>query len=147
MKKLALIALASLLSHVGSAQSGKNHQGGQKNQNLSVDEQAKKETQRVSQKLSLTKDQEVQWEEAAKERIRDSEPIRAKMKGSTTPEERQQLKKEMKANRDAFETRTESFLTPAQKTKYEDLKKAHGQNNHGGHKGHHSQKKSSAITD
>src|SRR4051812_42311821 len=111
MKKIAFVILTLLISNLGFSQSGKTHHANQKNQNLSPDKQAKKETQRVSQKLSLTKDQEAQWEQAAKERISASEPIKAQMNGSTTPEERKQLKQKMQLNRDAFEKKTEIFLT------------------------------------
>src|SRR5690242_6924902 len=100
MKKLAFIAATLLTANGVFAQAGKSHQGGHKNENLSVEEQARNETQRVSQKLSLTKEQEIQWEEAVKERIRANEPIRTKMKGSTTPEERKHLKSEMRTNRE-----------------------------------------------
>jgi Spy/CpxP family protein refolding chaperone len=49
-------------------------------------------------------------------------PLREKMKGSTTPEERMDLRKQMMNNRKTFDTEVDTFLTPDQKTKRSELK-------------------------
>ncbi|MBK6522692.1 MAG: hypothetical protein IPG08_10330 [Sphingobacteriaceae bacterium] len=44
-----------------------------------------------------------------------NQPLHEKLKGSTTPEERQTIHKEIKANNQAFETSVNFFLTSDQK--------------------------------
>ena len=59
---------------------------------------------------------------AALKRALVNQPLHEKLKGSTTPEERQAIHKEMKANNEAFETSVNFFLTADQKTKFAAMK-------------------------
>ncbi|MCC6370813.1 MAG: hypothetical protein IT236_07410, partial [Bacteroidia bacterium] len=49
---------------------------------------------------------------------------REKLNGSTTPEERKELRDKAKANNEKFNTTVNTFLTPEQKTKFDAMKKA-----------------------
>lgn len=92
-------------------------------QALSVDERVKRNSEKVEKELGLTADQKAKWAAAAKERMLANQPIREKLNGSTTPEERKELRQKAKANNDKFDAAVNAFLTPEQKTKFEGMKK------------------------
>lgn len=92
-------------------------------QNLSVDQRAQRNSQKAAKDLGLNADQTSKWEMAAKERMTANQPIREKLMGSTTPEERKQLHQQSKAINDKFDAAVTGFLTPEQKTKWETIKK------------------------
>lgn len=90
--------------------------------NLTPEERAKKGANHAEKKLGLTAQQKADWEVAALKRALVNQPLHEKLKGSTTPEERQAIHKEMKANNEAFETSVNFFLTADQKTKFAAMK-------------------------
>lgn len=89
---------------------------------LSPEDRAKKGAAKAEKELGLNADQKAKWEAAALERMKANQPLHEKLKGSTTPEERKTIHAQAKANRDKFETTVNGFLTPEQKTKFEQLK-------------------------
>ena len=127
MKTLILsIALVTGLTMATQAQNTKKPAGTGKQEamkNATPEERAKHEATRAEKQLSLTADQKTKWEAAALERINANGPIKEKMKGSTTPEERKTLHSQAKVNFDKFDASIGSFLTADQKTKFEQMKK------------------------
>ncbi|MDZ4665812.1 MAG: hypothetical protein SGJ15_13115 [Bacteroidota bacterium] len=89
---------------------------------LNPEEKSKKGANHAEKKLGLTAQQKADWEVAALKRALVNQPLHEKLKGSTTPEERQSIHKEIKANNDAFETSVNFFLTAEQKTKFASMK-------------------------
>src|SRR4051812_19277767 len=92
---------------------------------LTPEERAKKGAAHAEKKLGLTADQKSQWEVAALKRAMANQPYHDQLKGSTTPEQRKDIHKQMKANNDAFEASVNFFLTADQKTKFQAMKKEH----------------------
>lgn len=132
MKQLiVMMALASGLSFTAAAQNDELRDARkEQKQNMSPDERAAKDAAWAESKLGLNADQKSKWQQASIERINANAPLREKMRGSTTPEEREQLRKEMKANGDKFDATVTAFLTAEQKTKYTDARRHH--HDHGG---------------
>lgn len=89
------------------------------------EEKAKMETQRATKQLALTTEQQTNWETAAFKRNSANKPLHDKLQGSTTPEERKELHKQVNENNKVFKTTVEAFLTPEQKVKMEEIKKEH----------------------
>lgn len=89
------------------------------------EEKAKMETQRATKQLALTTEQQTNWEAAALKRNSANKPLHDKLQGSTTPEERKELHKQVNENNKVFKTTVEAFLTPEQKVKMEEIKKEH----------------------
>lgn len=140
MKKLivsSLLVVAGLFGNNMQAQnsemSNQRHHKGQKD--MSPEERVRKETDEATLKLSLSTEQKVKWEAASLERIHANLPLKEKMQGSTTPEERKSLKTQMKTNTQTFDTNVQGFLTSDQKNKYETLKKERHDKKKGHHKG------------
>ena len=140
MKKLMInsaLLLATLLASQGYAQkhpSGNGNQNKEQHKNLSPDERAKKETNKASSELGLTEDQKMKWEQASMERIAANAPLKEKMQGSTTPEERKSLKSQIKSNNKKFDESVLAFLTTEQKSKYEAFKQKKKEEKHKQHK-------------
>ncbi len=101
--------------------------------NLTPAERAKKDTEHATKQLGLTAEQQTTWEAAALKRNTANQPLRDKLQGSTTPEERKEIRNQMKANDQAFKTSVESSLTPEQKQKLE-AKKEHHKEKHQHHR-------------
>ena len=91
--------------------------------NLSPSERAKKDADQAEKKLSLNSDQKAKWEAVALERATANAPIKEKMKGCTTPQERKTYHSQIKVNQKKYKTSTLALLSPEQKTKYEQIKK------------------------
>jgi len=133
MKKLILsIALVAGLSMLSNAQDATMSKGEKQQQkkDQTPEERAKSGANWAEKKLGLNATQKADWEVAALKRIMVNQPLRDKLKGSTTPEERKGLHEQIKANNDAFDVSVGGFLTPEQKTKFETIKK----NKHDAHK-------------
>ena len=92
---------------------------------LSPEERAKKDAERAEKKLALTNEQKTKWELAALERAKANSPLKEKMKGCTTPDERKAIHKQMRLNKNNFNTTVSAMLTLDQKTKFEQEKKNH----------------------
>ncbi len=90
---------------------------------VSIDQRVKNQTDKAEKDLGLTTEQKVKWEAAVRERITANKPIKEKLQGSTTPEERKKLHGDAKANMKKFDDTVALFLTPEQKAKYEAKKK------------------------
>jgi hypothetical protein len=133
MKKIILsIALVVGLTTLSNAQDATMAKSEKKQQkkDQTPEERAKNGANWAEKKLGLNATQKSDWEVAALKRIMSNQPIREKLKGSTTPEERKGLRDQAKANNDAFDATVNGFLTPEQKTKFETIKK----NKHDAHK-------------
>lgn len=89
---------------------------------LTPEERAKKGANHAEKKLGLDATQKANWEVAALKRNMANQPLHEKLKGSTTPEDRKEIHKQMKANNDAFEVSVNGFLTAEQKTKFAAMK-------------------------
>ena len=119
MKKL--IILTALISGMFmSANAQKNKQG---MKDVAPAERAKNEAMRAEKKLTLTADQKIKWETASLERINANAPIRTKLDGSTTGEERKLLHAQMRVNKLKFDGVVSAMLTPEQKLKFNEMKK------------------------
>lgn len=125
MKKLLFsLALVTGMIAASPAQTAPGPKGTKKEmKNASPEEKAKKGTEHAAKKLGLTDDQKPKWEAAALTRIKANEPHRDRLKGSTTPEERKEIHKQVRANNEAFDKSVNEFLTADQKTKWEAEKK------------------------
>jgi hypothetical protein len=125
MKKLILSALLVFVSFIGNTISAQDQASakGKQNKNRSVDERVKKETQNATTKLGLTEEQKKKWETACKERISANTPVKEKLNGSTTPDERKALHEQINLHNKKFDNAVLSFLNADQKTKYETIKK------------------------
>jgi hypothetical protein len=127
MKKIILsLALVTGLTMVGNAQDATTATPVKKQENkkdLTPEERAKKGSNWAEKKLGLNAEQKSNWEVAALKRIMINQRHRETLKGSTTPEQRKELHKQVKENMDAFDVSVNAFLTPEQKTKYEAIKK------------------------
>lgn len=127
MKKTVLaICLVSLLTVKQEAQNqtlpaGTRTEYKQKNQ-VSPEEHARQSADRAEKNLTLSAEQKAKWETAALTRFRANQPLKQKMKGSTTPEERKSLHSQVKSNNAQFDLTVSSFLTSEQKAKYEQMK-------------------------
>ncbi len=127
MKKIILsLALVTGLTGLVKAQNGndsKKHAQEEKMQHKTPEEKAKMEANKAEKDLGLNAEQKMKWQNAALERISENAPLREKMKGSTTPEEREKLRSQMKLGKDKFDTNINSFLTSDQKTKWDNAQK------------------------
>lgn len=98
---------------------------------LTPEERAKKSTNRAEKELGLNADQKAKWEAATLERINANQPLREKMKGSTTPDERKTLHSQAKANMEKFDANVNGFLTAEQQEAWTKMKEKRKK---GGHK-------------
>ena len=126
MKKIILsLALVTGLTTLSNAQDAATATPSKKQQkkDQTPEERAKSGANWAEKKLALTATQKSDWEIAVLKRNMANQPLHEKLKGSTTPEERNDLHTQIRANRDAFETTVNGFLTPEQKTKFAEIKK------------------------
>lgn len=126
MKKIILITAVLLVASFSTNAQETKKMPPAKNQerkNLSPEERAKADADRAEKKLGLNAQQKTDWEAASLKRIIANKPYQDKMRGSTTPEERKDLRAKMKENADKFDVTVSAFLTSEQKTKYEQFKK------------------------
>ena len=119
-KKILAIALLATLGLAVNAQDMKPGKGKMKN----MEGQANNHGDKIVKELGLTDEQKAKWQTAVKERMAANLPIREKLKGSTTPEERKSLRTQAKANNDKFNASVNAFLTPEQQAKFVEIKKA-----------------------
>lgn len=94
-----------------------------RNANLPPAERSKKEADRARQELGLDPTQTTKWESASLDRMKANDPLKEKLNGSTTPDERMALRKQMKSNGDKFDETVNGFLNADQKIKFEQMKK------------------------
>jgi hypothetical protein len=124
MKNLIIsLAMVTGFTIASSAQTETSAVKTKHQNNLSPNEKADKQTDKMTEKLGLNPSQSASWEAASNTRNSLNKPLHDKLKGATTPEERKSLRQQMKTNNDNFETTINSFLTAEQKIKYETLKK------------------------
>lgn len=93
-------------------------------QEVSPDERAVREAARMAEKLSLNDEQKEKWRAASLERHQANAPLKEKMRGSTTPDERKEVREKLRQNNQAFDKRVEEFLTAEQKRKLEEQRSA-----------------------
>lgn len=91
--------------------------------NVSPEEQAKKEAGLMEKQLGLNQEQKAKWTEAAVKRITANRPLKEKLQGSTTPEERKKLHEVARSNKESFDATVGSLLNPEQTAKYEEMKR------------------------
>lgn len=136
MKKIILsIALVTALNSATKAQDAtttspaaattKAEAKKQVRREMSPADRAKSGANWAEKKLGLNAQQKADWEAAALARITANQPLREKLKGSTTPAERKDIGAQVKANREAFDAKVNGFLTPEQKTKFDQIKQEH----------------------
>ncbi len=126
MKKIILATAVLLVASFSSnAQETKKMPSAKKQErkNLSPEERAKADADRAEKKLGLNAQQKTDWEAASLKRIVANKPYQDKMRGSTTPEERKDLRAKIKESADRFDATVNAFLTSEQKTKFEQFKK------------------------
>ncbi len=124
---ISLFLLVGSLNSVKAQATKSPAPAGQKKnmKNLTPEEQAKMEVNRADKQLGLNQEQKAKWMEAAVKRITANRPLREKMQGSTTPEERKKLHDVAKSNREAFDASIAALLKPEQVEKYEEMKRNH----------------------
>jgi len=133
MKKVILaVVLLVGLSSVSKAQyPGKmKPEARQERVQLSPQERASKEADRMEKELGLNADQKAKWQAAVLERTNANASVKEKMQGSTTPDERQQLRMQIKSNGEKFDNAVNAFLTSEQKSKYAEMKANRHQRGH-----------------
>ncbi len=132
MKKIILsLALVTGLATLSNAQdaTGTTVTKKETKKEQTPEERAKKAANWAEKKLGLNADQKSQWEVAALKRVTANQPYHERLKGATTPEDRKEIRRNMKLNYDAFETSVDAFLTAEQKTKFDAIK-TQKRNNH-----------------
>lgn len=123
MKKIILaLALIGGTSTVILAQEVQGTTATVAKKELTPEERAKKGAAHAEKKLGLSAQQKADWEVAALKRAMVNQPLHEQLKGATTPEQRKDIHKQIKANNDAFETSVNFFLTADQKTKFTAMK-------------------------
>lgn len=95
----------------------------QANKDMSPEAKAKQETQNATKKLGLSADQASSWEKASLTRLIANKPYMEKLQGSTTPQERKELKVKLKENGVQFDNTVNGFLNAEQKIKWDEWKK------------------------
>ena len=140
MKKHILLGVICLLTLSSiNAQQNSQTQGNDNKprQTLTVEQRVNNQTDKAAKELNLSDDQKQKWAAASLERIKLNEPLKQQMQGSTTPEQRKDIRQQMRANNQKFDQTVSTFLNADQKTKYETMKQNHrGNKQHmrGGHK-------------
>ncbi len=89
---------------------------------VNAEDKAAKEANKAEKELGLSADQKSKWQAAALTRINANKPLIEKMQGSTTPEERKQLKSQIRTNGLSFDQTVNAMLTPEQQAKWKTWK-------------------------
>jgi hypothetical protein len=89
---------------------------------MSAEDKAAKEANKAEKELGLSAEQKSKWQAAALTRITANKPLIEKMQGSTTPEERRQLKSQIRTNGQSFDTTVNGMLSPEQQAKWQTWK-------------------------
>lgn len=87
------------------------------------EERARKDADWAEKKLDLNADQKTKWQAASLQRIQANTPLREKMRSSADKAEKQKLGTQLRDNGKKFEEAVNGFLTPDQKTKWDQAKK------------------------
>ena len=127
MKKTLVIVAAFLLTvGTASAQSsdlataGRQNRVGQgRGSNMTPEQRADMQTQRLSKQLSLSADQTSQVRAIALAENQELQALRSK---SAAADSRQGAGQEMRAIREKYDTQLKALLTPEQTTKYNQLR-------------------------
>jgi hypothetical protein len=125
MKKTFLAVLLFAVPTLIQAQAtgDRRQERQQAHKNESPDTRATREASKAAEKLKLTADQQSTWESAARERMTANEPLKEKLKGTTTPEERKQLRGEIKKNNERFDETVSATLSQEQRSEFTRMKK------------------------
>ncbi|MDI9340743.1 MAG: hypothetical protein QM534_09225 [Sediminibacterium sp.] len=102
--------------------SEKAQKGGMKRQDLTPEQRAEKGAKWAEKTLGLNADQKSKWQAAALTRIQANAPHRDVMRGQAAKEEKQKSREAIKGNMQTFDTTVSGFLTPEQKTKWDQIK-------------------------
>jgi periplasmic protein CpxP/Spy len=134
MKKTIIVLALLAVSGLTSAQTTAPSPGGtrpERMKDLTPDERAAREAEKMTEKLGLNAEQKQRWQEAATERLAVNKPLKDKLESSTTPAERKQLKAQMRQNGEAFDKKVGGFLNEDQKKKYADHRQQQGRRHNG----------------
>lgn len=122
MKHITLIALYILGFQCGFAQFQKH--APDKNTstvNISPETRARKQAAHAQIELDLNETQTDQWEKVALGHFQANLNLQIQLKGSTTPDERKRLRREINNNNQTFKTTVKSFLNAEQQVIFEKM--------------------------
>lgn len=86
------------------------------------EDKANQEANKAEKELALSSEQKEKWKAAALTRIEANRPLIEKLQGSTTPEERKQLKSQIRTNGQSFDRTVNAMLSPEQQAKWQNWK-------------------------
>jgi hypothetical protein len=123
MKKLVLTLLAfTALTFTGLSQAAAPKQrAGQVAPNPET--KAEKEAGQATKKFGLNETQRVKFKQYSLERINANKPLRQKMNAATDQATKDNLEKQIKANRDIFFENVKAIMTPEQQVKWAESRK------------------------
>jgi periplasmic protein CpxP/Spy len=126
MKKIIILLAACLgLNMAVSAQEMQKAPGKmkEKKNDWTPEQRAEKGAKWAEKALGLNADQKAKWQAAALTRMQANGPLREQMKNTKDKAERQKIREQIKGNITTFDNTVNGFLTPEQKTKWDDIKK------------------------
>lgn len=94
----------------------------QQEKQLSPEELATKHTEKMTTELTLTEEQKTKFYAADLAHINKVRPLREKLKGSTTPEERKTIHAQIRKEEEAFDNEVKGFLSAEQQEKWKVVK-------------------------
>ncbi len=136
MKKLMLLAVLSALSAPGlsaqtvTAPTAAPETMSAPRRHKTPEEFATKDADQAEKKLGLNADQKSKWHAASLQRMNANAPLREKMKASADSSEKKNLRLQLRDNGKKFDDTVNSFLTPDQKTKWEQTKQEKKERHH-----------------
>lgn len=124
--KLMLALFAGILSLSVQAQANNANvkQDETKKAEVSPEKAAERQANKAATELGLTTDQKAKYQAFSLTRITAVRPLREKIKAETDKEKKRAMQKEMHGHFQAFNQNVNEILTPEQKTKWEEHKKA-----------------------
>jgi hypothetical protein len=122
MKQIIVIAFFILGFQCGFAQIQKHAPDNNTSTvTISPETRARKQAAHAQIELQLNETQTNQWEKAALAHFQANQNIQIQLKGSTTPDERKRLRREIENNNQMFKTTVKSFLNAEQQVKFEKM--------------------------
>lgn len=124
MKKLWLMSALVLNGLLGAQtlDESENLDSPKQEKTISIDERAKRETDRAEKSLGLSAEQKTKWQAAALTRITANSPLKEKYRNTQSETEKRQLKQQMRSNAKQFDDTVNGFLTAEQKIKWASTK-------------------------
>jgi hypothetical protein len=97
----------------------KPNQHAKNKQEMSPEQRAQHSADKAEKRYALKPDQKSEWQSAAMQHAVENQNLRMRMKGSTTPEERKEIRHMARENKNQFVERVNMFLDAEQKAKFE----------------------------